>query len=102
VMDMSKSHLSTTIALSEGVDLESINKGKWVMHWLLRLSCCWPETLRRASKVDVKKLEKQEAKLRVKTPSIFDSLTLIILLGEDRETCPTRSLWRFKTSGLSS
>jgi ATP-binding cassette subfamily F protein 3 len=28
VMDMSKSHLSTTIALSEGVDLESINKGK--------------------------------------------------------------------------
>ena len=28
VMDMSKSHLSNTIALSEGVDLESINKGK--------------------------------------------------------------------------
>jgi ATP-binding cassette subfamily F protein 3 len=28
VMHMSKSHLSTTIALSEGVDLESINKGK--------------------------------------------------------------------------
>jgi ATP-binding cassette subfamily F protein 3 len=28
VMDLSKSHLSTTIALSEGVDLESINKGK--------------------------------------------------------------------------
>ncbi|PPQ98907.1 hypothetical protein CVT24_003538 [Panaeolus cyanescens] len=47
VMDMSKSHLSNTIALSEGVDLESINKGK-------------------ASRVDVKKLEKQEAKLRAK------------------------------------
>jgi ATP-binding cassette subfamily F protein 3 len=28
VMDMSKSHLSSTIGLSEGVDLESINKGK--------------------------------------------------------------------------
>jgi hypothetical protein len=28
VMDMSKSHLSNTIALSEGVDLESINTGK--------------------------------------------------------------------------
>ncbi|KIK04300.1 hypothetical protein K443DRAFT_676057 [Laccaria amethystina LaAM-08-1] len=47
VMDMSKSQLSNTIALSEGVDLESINKGK-------------------ASRVDVKKLEKQEAKLRAK------------------------------------
>ncbi|KAF4623235.1 hypothetical protein D9613_002001 [Agrocybe pediades] len=47
VMDMSKSHLSTTIALGEGVDLESINKGK-------------------ASRVDVKKLEKQEAKLKAK------------------------------------
>lgn len=47
VMDMSKSHLSNTIALSEGVDLESINKGK-------------------ASRVDVKKLEKQEAKLKAK------------------------------------
>lgn len=28
VMDMSKSHLSNTIGLGEGVDLESINKGK--------------------------------------------------------------------------
>lgn len=28
VMDMSKSSVSNTIALSEGVDLESINKGK--------------------------------------------------------------------------
>ncbi|KAJ7293925.1 P-loop containing nucleoside triphosphate hydrolase protein [Mycena rebaudengoi] len=46
VMDMSKAQMSNTIALSEGVDLESINKGK-------------------ASKVDVKKLEKQEAKLKV-------------------------------------
>ncbi|TFK40936.1 P-loop containing nucleoside triphosphate hydrolase protein [Crucibulum laeve] len=47
VMDMSKSQISNTIALSEGVDLESINKGK-------------------ASRVDVKKLEKQEAKLKAK------------------------------------
>ncbi|KAF9015383.1 P-loop containing nucleoside triphosphate hydrolase protein [Cyathus striatus] len=42
-----KSQISSTIALSEGVDLESINKGK-------------------ASRVDVKKLEKQEAKLKAK------------------------------------
>ncbi|GLB36597.1 putative ABC transporter [Lyophyllum shimeji] len=47
VMDMSKTQMSSTIALSEGVDLESINKGK-------------------ASRVDVKKLEKQEAKLKAK------------------------------------
>ncbi|KAL0945574.1 hypothetical protein HGRIS_014734 [Hohenbuehelia grisea] len=47
VMDMSRSGLSSTIALGEGVDLESINKGK-------------------ASRVDVKKLEKQEAKLKAK------------------------------------
>ncbi|KAF9478694.1 P-loop containing nucleoside triphosphate hydrolase protein [Pholiota conissans] len=47
VMDMSKSHISSTIALTEGVDLESINKGK-------------------ASRVDVKKLEKQEAKIKAK------------------------------------
>ncbi|PPQ67392.1 hypothetical protein CVT25_005971 [Psilocybe cyanescens] len=47
VMDMSKSHLSNTLVLSEGVDLESINKGK-------------------ASRVDVKKLEKQEAKIQAK------------------------------------
>ncbi|KAI0271894.1 P-loop containing nucleoside triphosphate hydrolase protein [Russula aff. rugulosa BPL654] len=48
VLDMSKaSSMSNTIAFSEGVDLESINKGK-------------------ASRVDVKKLEKQEAKLKAK------------------------------------
>ncbi|KAK2461742.1 hypothetical protein APHAL10511_006205 [Amanita phalloides] len=47
VMDMSKTQMSNTIALSEGVDLESINKGK-------------------ASRVDVRKLEKQEAKLKAK------------------------------------
>ncbi|KIY63247.1 P-loop containing nucleoside triphosphate hydrolase protein [Cylindrobasidium torrendii FP15055 ss-10] len=47
VLDMSKAQMSSTIALSEGVDLESINKGK-------------------ASRVDMKKLEKQEAKLRAK------------------------------------
>ncbi|KAF8349868.1 P-loop containing nucleoside triphosphate hydrolase protein [Amanita rubescens] len=47
VVDMSKTQMSNTIALSEGVDLESINKGK-------------------ASRVDVKKLEKQEAKLKAK------------------------------------
>ncbi|KAI1781976.1 P-loop containing nucleoside triphosphate hydrolase protein [Ganoderma leucocontextum] len=48
VMDLSKANnMSNTIAFGEGVDLESINKGK-------------------ASRVDVKKLEKQEAKLRAK------------------------------------
>ncbi|KIP02563.1 hypothetical protein PHLGIDRAFT_111934 [Phlebiopsis gigantea 11061_1 CR5-6] len=47
VVDMSKTALSSTIAFGEGVDLESINKGK-------------------ASRVDMKKLEKQEAKLRAK------------------------------------
>ncbi|RPD59402.1 P-loop containing nucleoside triphosphate hydrolase protein [Lentinus tigrinus ALCF2SS1-7] len=48
VMDLSKANtMSSTIAFTEGVDLESINKGK-------------------ASRVDVKKLEKQEAKLRAK------------------------------------
>ncbi|KAH9992513.1 P-loop containing nucleoside triphosphate hydrolase protein [Russula compacta] len=48
VLDMSKTGaISNTIAFSEGVDLESINKGK-------------------ASRVDVKKLEKQEAKLKAK------------------------------------
>ncbi|KAI6022573.1 P-loop containing nucleoside triphosphate hydrolase protein [Pisolithus marmoratus] len=48
VVDLSKTGaISNTIALGEGVDLESINKAK-------------------ASRVDVKKLEKQEAKLRAK------------------------------------
>ncbi|KAI0735884.1 P-loop containing nucleoside triphosphate hydrolase protein [Earliella scabrosa] len=48
VMDLSKTNvMSSTIAFTEGVDLESINKGK-------------------ASRVDVKKLEKQEAKLKAK------------------------------------
>ncbi|TEB39145.1 P-loop containing nucleoside triphosphate hydrolase protein [Coprinellus micaceus] len=47
VLDMGKAQVSNTLLLSEGVDLESINKGK-------------------ASRVDVKKLEKQEAKLRAK------------------------------------
>ncbi|TFK30659.1 ATP-dependent transporter [Coprinopsis marcescibilis] len=47
VMDMSKTQLSRTLVMNEAVDLESINKGK-------------------ASRVDFKKLEKQEAKLRAK------------------------------------
>ncbi|RXW11493.1 hypothetical protein EST38_g14362, partial [Candolleomyces aberdarensis] len=47
VMDMGKNQVSNTLMFSEGVDLESINKGK-------------------ASRVDMKKLEKQEAKLRAK------------------------------------
>ncbi|KAF9229824.1 hypothetical protein BS17DRAFT_689375 [Gyrodon lividus] len=48
VVDLSKAGaMSNTIGLGEGVDLESINKGK-------------------ASRVDVKKLEKQEAKLKAK------------------------------------
>ena len=41
VMDMNKSHLSNTIALSEGVDLESINKGKWVMIIELKAKYVW-------------------------------------------------------------
>lgn len=63
VMEMSKTgSLSTTITFSEGVDLESINKSKWVLE-ILHLTS---SNLRsRATKVDVKKLEKQEAKLRV-------------------------------------
>ncbi len=63
VMDMSKSHLSNTIAFSEGVDLESINKGKCVCFLAIytnaQINVC------RASRVDVKKLEKQEAKIKV-------------------------------------
>ncbi|KZP15225.1 hypothetical protein FIBSPDRAFT_833190 [Athelia psychrophila] len=47
IMDLSKVSMSNTLALGEGVDLESINKGK-------------------ASRVDVKKLEKQEAKIKAK------------------------------------
>ncbi|KAF5337376.1 hypothetical protein D9611_003389 [Ephemerocybe angulata] len=47
VMDMGRTQVSNTLMFSEGVDLESINKGK-------------------ASRVDVKKLEKAEAKLRAK------------------------------------
>jgi len=39
VMDMSKTQISNTIALSEGVDLESINKGKCVMYILLMYLC---------------------------------------------------------------
>jgi ATP-binding cassette subfamily F protein 3 len=36
VMDMSKGAMSNTIALSEGVDLESINKGKCVLvSWVM-------------------------------------------------------------------
>ncbi|KDQ54970.1 hypothetical protein JAAARDRAFT_38083 [Jaapia argillacea MUCL 33604] len=47
-VEMSKTGaLSSTIAFTEGVDLESVNKGK-------------------ASRVDIKKLEKQEAKLKAK------------------------------------
>lgn len=37
VMDMSKTQMSNTIALSEGVDLESINKGKCVAEFQLIL-----------------------------------------------------------------
>lgn len=36
-MDMSKSAMSNTLALGEGVDLESINKGKCVLSSFLRL-----------------------------------------------------------------
>src|ERR1700691_684392 len=61
VMDLSKAGaMSNTIALGgEGVDLESINKGKWVEEFVgvFMFSDASP----RASRVDVKKLEKQEA-----------------------------------------
>ena len=64
VMDMSKSGaMSNTIAFTEGVDLESINKSKYVRS---SSSVSYTHsTSYRASKVDIKKLEKQEAKLRV-------------------------------------
>ena len=66
VLDMSKTGaMSNTIAFAEGVDLESINKGKCVSHIYLvalQLTGC----AGRASRVDVKKLEKQEAKLKAK------------------------------------
>lgn len=67
VVEMGKTGgMSSTIAFNEGVDLESVNKGKWVG---LDFVFVWVEFLRylwRASRVDVKKLEKQEAKLRVR------------------------------------
>ncbi|KAH8977869.1 hypothetical protein EDB92DRAFT_1994323 [Lactarius akahatsu] len=57
VLDMSKTGaMSNTIAFSEGVDLESINKGNFSV----------TDTLCRKSVMDVKKLEKQEAKLKAK------------------------------------
>ncbi len=64
VMDMSKAQMSNTIAFSEGVDLESINKGKCVVVTFCPLLWAQCQCLR-ASRVDVKKLEKQEAKLKV-------------------------------------
>ena len=66
VLDMNKTQMSSTIGLGQGVDLESINKGKCVHRSLL---CYNLLRVRRASRVDVKKLEKQEAKLRVRSPS---------------------------------
>jgi ATP-binding cassette, subfamily F, member 3 len=65
VMDMSKTQMSNTIALSEGVDLESINKGKCVDNLFPFCIDVDNNIHLRASKVDMKKLEKQEAKLRV-------------------------------------
>lgn len=67
VLDMSKaSAMSNTIAFSEGVDLESINKGKCVNDSCLLRAICLMYCVERASRVDVKKLEKQEAKLKAK------------------------------------
>jgi ATP-binding cassette subfamily F protein 3 len=67
VLDMSKaSAMSNTIAFSEGVDLESINKGKCVNDGCLLRAICLMYCVERASRVDVKKLEKQEAKLKAK------------------------------------
>ncbi len=67
VLDMSKaSAMSNTIAFSEGVDLESINKGKCVNDSCLLRAFYLAYYVKRASRVDVKKLEKQEAKLKTK------------------------------------
>ena len=67
VLDMSKaSAMSNTIAFSEGVDLESINKGKCVNNNLPTAAITLMYYIQRASRVDVKKLEKQEAKLKAK------------------------------------
>jgi ATP-binding cassette subfamily F protein 3 len=67
VLDMSKTGaMSNTIAFSEGVDLESINKGKCVYNICCVVSLCLTCCTGRASRVDVKKLEKQEAKLKAK------------------------------------
>jgi ATP-binding cassette, subfamily F, member 3 len=49
VMDMSKGAMSNTIALGEGVDLESINKGKCVvlhLNWWSILWCLTFKTLK--------------------------------------------------------
>jgi hypothetical protein len=67
VLDMSKTGaMSNTIAFAEGVDLESINKGKCVSHICYPAAMCLTCRAERASRVDVKKLEKQEAKLKAK------------------------------------
>jgi hypothetical protein len=67
VLDMSKaSAMSNTIAFSEGVDLESINKGKCVNDSCILRASYLTYYFKRASRVDVKKLEKQEAKLKAK------------------------------------
>ena len=67
VLDMSKTGaMSNTIAFAEGVDLESINKGKCVDHIYYLVALCLTCRAGRASRVDVKKLEKQEAKLKAK------------------------------------
>lgn len=69
VVDLSKTtQMSSTLRLGdEGVDLESINKGKCVFNVfsLKRIHDAYGQPPR-ASRVDMKKLEKQEAKLRVR------------------------------------
>lgn len=65
-MEMGKTGaMSNTIALSEGVDLESINKAKCVLRYY-DFVLSWNVWIYRASRVDMKKLEKQETKLRVR------------------------------------
>ena len=67
VLDMSKTGaMSNTIAFSEGVDLESINKGKCAYDICYVVALYLTFCAGRASRVDVKKLEKQEAKLKAK------------------------------------
>ena len=88
VLDMSKTAMSNTITLTEGVDLESVNKSKCVLATSsLPLDFI---IISRASQVDLKKLEKQEAKLRAKidkrtTKGLYEGSKLIA--AQQKQVC---------------